>query len=167
MVDAIRRFVEALEPGAIVRVFADGACSGNPGPGGWGALLEVEGHSAEMCGGEQHTTNNRMELRAAIEALRALPPRTRVCLTTDSQYLKNGIESWLASWKRNGWRTAGKQPVKNQDLWETLDTLCRERSVSWAWVKGHSGVRENERADALARQGIIQQMMARQGTDGA
>ena len=137
-----------------VEIHADGACRGNPGPGGWGVLLRAGARERELWGGEAHTTNNRMELTAAIRALEALRRRCRVRLFTDSQYLRNGITEWLPAWKRRGWRTADRKPVKNQDLWEQLDRLAAEHDVEWHWVRGHSGHAGNERADALANRGI-------------
>ena len=137
-----------------VRAFTDGACSGNPGPGGWGALLQFGDHERELHGGATDTTNNRMELTAAIEALKALSEPCRVNLTTDSTYVKDGITQWLANWKRNGWKTAAKKPVKNQDLWQALDHESARHEVDWCWVKGHSGHPENERADRLANLGM-------------
>lgn len=137
-----------------VEIWTDGACSGNPGPGGWGALLVWGDHEKELSGGEADTTNNRMEMRAAIEALDALTRRSKVILHTDSTYLKDGLTKWMAGWKRNGWKTAAKKPVKNQDLWQALDTAASRHDVDWRWVKGHAGNEGNERADALARAGI-------------
>ena len=137
-----------------VEIFTDGACRGNPGPGGWGALLRYGEVERELYGGEATTTNNRMELRAAIEGLRALKEPCRVALTTDSVYVKNGITQWLAGWKNKGWKTAGKKPVKNVDLWQALDEQNQRHQVEWHWVKGHSGHRENEIADQLANRGI-------------
>ena len=137
-----------------VEAFTDGACRGNPGPGGWGALLRYGGKEKSLHGGEPETTNNRMELRAAIEALRALNQPCQVCLTTDSQYVRKGITEWMANWKRNGWRNAAKKPVKNSDLWQQLDEMNQLHDVQWRWVKGHSGHRENEIADQLANKGI-------------
>jgi len=137
-----------------VEIFTDGACRGNPGPGGWGVLLRYQGREKTLYGGEPATTNNRMELRAAIEGLRALKEPCEVQLTTDSAYVRNGITSWLADWKARGWRTAGKTPVKNIDLWQALDAESRRHAVHWHWVKGHSGHRENEMADLLANRGI-------------
>ncbi len=137
-----------------VEAFTDGACRGNPGPGGWGALLRFGEHERELWGGEQDTTNNRMELTAAIEALRALKEPCAVALTTDSEYVRKGITEWIASWKQRGWRTAAKKPVKNVDLWQALDEETRRHQVDWHWVKGHSGHRENEIADQLANRGI-------------
>ena len=137
-----------------VRAFTDGACSGNPGPGGWGAVLQFGDHERELHGGAADTTNNRMELTAAIEALRALRESWRVSLTTDSTYVKDGITQWLANWKRNDWKTAAKKPVKNQDLWQALDHESSRHEIDWCWVKGHSGHPENERADRLANLGM-------------
>ncbi len=137
-----------------VLLFTDGACRGNPGPGGWGALLRYRGVEKELWGGEPETTNNRMELTAVIEGLRALRRPSRVRIVTDSQYVKNGMESWIHNWKRNGWRTASKKPVKNADLWQELDRLVNRHQVEWEWVRGHSGHPENERVDALANRGI-------------
>ncbi len=137
-----------------VEIFTDGACSGNPGPGGWGAILRAKGTEKELKGGEALTTNNRMELMAAISALEALTRSCAVELHTDSEYVKNGITKWLAGWKRNGWRTADKKPVKNQDLWERLEEALKRHEVRWHWVKGHAGHPENERADQLARDGM-------------
>ena len=137
-----------------VEIFTDGACRGNPGPGGWGALLRYGDTERELYGGESETTNNRMELRAAIEALRALKEPCEVDLTTDSVYVRSGITEWLANWKRRNWRTAGKKPVKNVDLWQALDEQNSRHRVRWHWVKGHSGHRENEIADQLANRAI-------------
>jgi ribonuclease HI len=137
-----------------VEVFTDGACKGNPGPGGWGALLRFEGHQREIFGGEPDTTNNRMELTAAIEALKALKEPCNVSLTTDSVYVRDGVTKWINQWRRNGWRTAAKKPVKNQDLWQALDAEVARHEVVWHWVKGHSGHPENEKADELANRGI-------------
>ena len=137
-----------------VRAFTDGACSGNPGPGGWGAVLQFGDHERELHGGATDTTNNRMELTAAIEALKALSEPCQVSLTTDSKYVKDGITQWLANWKRNGWKTAAKKPVKNQDLWQALDHESSRHEIDWCWVKGHSGHPENERADRLANLGM-------------
>ena len=137
-----------------VEIFTDGACRGNPGPGGWGVLLRYGDRERELYGAEPETTNNRMELRAAIEGLRALKEPCRVVLTTDSVYVKNGITEWLANWKKKGWKTAGRKPVKNADLWRALDEENQRHDVSWHWVKGHSGHRENEIADQLANRGI-------------
>jgi len=137
-----------------VLIYTDGACSGNPGPGGWGAVLLYNGQRKEICGGEVDTTNNRMELQAAIQALRTLKRRSTVALFTDSRYVIDGITQWINRWKARGWRTAGKNPVKNVDLWQLLDAQTGEHDVTWHWVKGHDGDRENERADLLARRGI-------------
>jgi len=137
-----------------VKIHTDGACSGNPGPGGWGAILAWNDHEREIKGGEPRTTNNRMELTAAIAALETLKRPCAVDLYTDSQYLRNGVTSWVAVWRRNGWRTADKKPVKNVDLWERLDRLLAQHDVHWHWVKGHSGHDLNERADRLAREGL-------------
>jgi ribonuclease HI len=140
------------EPHVIIHT--DGACSGNPGPGGWGAILAFGDHVKELKGGEPHTTNNRMELMGAIAALEALKRPCRVDLHTDSQYLRDGIMKWIHGWKRNGWRTADKKPVKNVDLWQRLDAALAPHRVDWHWVRGHAGHAENERADELARAGI-------------
>ncbi|OOZ36271.1 ribonuclease HI [Solemya velesiana gill symbiont] len=137
-----------------VEIFTDGACRGNPGPGGWGVLLRYKGKQKELYGGEPEATNNRMELAAVINALKALTRSARVRITTDSQYVKNGINQWIHNWKRNGWKTAAKKPVKNEDLWRELDELVAQHDIEWAWVKGHSGHPENELADALANKGI-------------
>ncbi len=137
-----------------VEAFTDGACRGNPGPGGWGALLRSGAHVKELSGGEPHTTNNRMELTAAIQALTALKDRCRVALYTDSTYVRSGITEWLPTWRARGWRTADKKPVKNQDLWQALAAQAERHEVSWHWVRGHSGHPENERADELANQGL-------------
>ena len=138
----------------VVEIFTDGACSGNPGPGGWGVLLRYGDTEKTLYGGEAQTTNNRMELMAAIEGLAALTRSCQVRLTTDSQYVRKGITEWLKGWKRNNWRTAAKQPVKNVDLWQRLDSEAARHQVEWCWIKGHSGHRENEIADELARRGI-------------
>jgi ribonuclease HI len=140
--------------GPEVDIFTDGACSGNPGPGGWGTILRYKGVERELHGGEAATTNNRMELMAAIKGLEALKRPCTVRLHTDSQYLRDGITRWIHMWKARGWRTAGKEPVKNVDLWQRLDAAAAPHQVDWIWVKGHAGHPENERADALARQGI-------------
>jgi len=139
-----------------VAAFTDGACRGNPGPGGWGAVLRFGSREKELCGGDPQTTNNRMEMTAAIRALESLRERCRVQVYTDSVYLKNGITEWLPNWRRRGWRTADRKPVKNQDLWEALAALTERHDVSWHWVKGHAGHPENERADALANLGLEQ-----------
>jgi ribonuclease HI len=137
-----------------VEVYADGACKGNPGPGGWGALLVAGGKETELHGGEPATTNNRMELTAVIRALDSLPAGSRVRLYTDSQYVQLGITEWIHAWKRRGWKTADKKPVKNEDLWKLLDVAARRHKVEWHWVKGHAGHPGNERADALANKGV-------------
>ena len=138
----------------IVEIFTDGACSGNPGPGGWGAILVYGGSKRELSGGEPLTTNNRMELSAAIAALEALTRACEVELHTDSQYLRGGVTGWINNWKRNGWRTSDRKPVKNADLWRRLDEARVRHEIDWRWVKGHSGDELNERADELARQGM-------------
>jgi ribonuclease HI len=137
-----------------VEAFTDGACRGNPGPGGWGAVLRFNGHEKELYGAEPETTNNRMELTAAIEALNALTRDCKVVLTTDSEYLRKGITEWLQQWKSRGWKTAAKKPVKNIDLWQRLEQAIAGHHVEWHWVRGHSGHAENERADQLANRGI-------------
>lgn len=134
----------------VIKIWTDGACLGNPGPGGWGALLRWNGHEKELSGGEAQTTNNRMELMAAIQALEVLKRASDVDLTTDSQYVRKGITEWMTNWKKNGWRTAARKPVKNDDLWRRLDLAVARHTVRWHWVKGHSGHPENERADELA-----------------
>lgn len=139
----------------VVEIFTDGACSGNPGPGGWGAILIWGEHRKELSGGEAQTTNNRMELTAVIEALDALKKSSRVALYTDSAYVKNGITSWIHGWKQNGWRTADKKPVKNVELWQRLETAAHRHEIEWHWVKGHAGHPLNERADELARTAMI------------
>ena len=138
----------------VVVMYADGACKGNPGPGGWGVLLQIGGREKEMFGGEAPTTNNRMELTAVIEGLASLAEGSRVRVYTDSQYVQKGISEWIHSWKRRGWLTADKKPVKNVDLWKKLEETARAHQVEWHWVKGHAGHPENERADALANKGI-------------
>lgn len=142
------------EPSKTVELFTDGACRGNPGKGGWGVVLRYGDREKTLRGSERHTTNNRMELTAAIEGLAALKEHCQVVLTTDSQYVRQGITQWLANWKARGWRTAARAPVKNQDLWQRLDELAQRHSIEWHWVKGHSGHRENELADALANRAI-------------
>ena len=137
-----------------VSLYTDGACKGNPGKGGWGVLMRYGTHEKELFGGEAHTTNNRMELTAVIRGLEALNRPCRVTIHTDSQYVKNGMESWIHGWKKNGWKTASKQPVKNEDLWQQLDRLAAQHQIQWQWVRGHAGHAENERADALANQGV-------------
>lgn len=143
----------------MIDIYTDGACSGNPGPGGWGALILDGDAKRELCGGERETTNNRMELVAAIEGLKAVADAPAVRVYTDSQYVKNGITSWIEGWRRNGWKTAARKPVKNKDLWIALDELvgaarAENRAIEWRWVKGHDGDPGNERADALARAGV-------------
>ena len=145
----------------VVDAFTDGACSGNPGPGGWGAILRWRGHEKEISGGEPETTNNRMELMAAIAALETLKRPSRVRVHTDSIYVKDGITKWLHSWKRRGWKTADKKPVKNVELWQRLETAAARHDVTWHWVRGHSGHPENERADALARDAIANAVLLR------
>jgi ribonuclease HI len=142
--------------GPHVIIHTDGACSGNPGPGGWGAILTSGQHEKELKGGEEHTTNNRMELMGAISALEALKMPSTVELHTDSQYVQQGISKWIHGWKRNGWRTADKKPVKNTDLWQRLDAAMARHNVKWHWVKGHAGHEYNERADQLARDAIAE-----------
>ena len=138
----------------MIEIFTDGACRGNPGPGGWGALLRSGKHEKEMCGGELHTTNNRMEMTAVIESLKALKRPSEVILTTDSQYVRKGITEWIEGWKKKNWVTAARKPVKNADLWQKMDKLAAGHTVEWRWVKGHSGHAENERVDDLANRGI-------------
>jgi ribonuclease HI len=140
--------------GQRVTIFTDGACSGNPGPGGWGAILISGGHRKELSGGQAETTNNRMELMAAISALEAIKKPGPVDLNTDSVYMRDGITKWIHGWKRNGWKTADKKPVKNVDLWQRLEAAVARHDVSWHWLKGHAGDTENERADELAREGM-------------
>lgn len=137
-----------------IQIWTDGACSGNPGPGGWGALLRMGKNQKELKGGEKETTNNRMELTASIEALNALKRPCEIDLHTDSQYVKGGITSWIHNWKRNGWKTAAKKPVKNVDLWQQLEVAIERHKITWHWVKGHAGNTENEKADELAREGM-------------
>ena len=138
----------------LVEIFTDGACKGNPGVGGWGALLQMKGKALELCGGEAHTTNNRMELTGAIRALEALKRPSRVILHTDSKYVQQGISEWIHNWKQRGWKTAAKKPVMNEDLWRQLDVLAAKHEVRWVWVKGHAGHEGNERADILANKGV-------------
>ncbi|MFZ5467140.1 MAG: ribonuclease HI [Pseudomonadota bacterium] len=139
---------------SLVEAWTDGACRGNPGAGGWGVVLRARGHEKQLWGGEPHTTNNRMELTAAIRALEALKRPCRIRITTDSQYVMKGITEWMPNWKRRGWRTADNKPVKNDDLWKELDAMCTRHQVEWAWVRGHVGHPENELADRLANRGI-------------
>lgn len=138
----------------IIEIFTDGACRHNPGPGGWGALLRCAGVEQSYSGFEAHTTNNRMELMAAIEAIKQTPPASHIILTTDSQYVRQGITQWIHNWKKRGWRTASNEPVKNQDLWQELDRHAAKHCIEWRWIKGHSGHLDNERADRLATQAI-------------
>ena len=138
----------------VVEIYADGACKGNPGPGGWGVILLFNENRRELCGGAAETTNNRMELTAVIEGLRALKGPSQVRVYTDSQYVQKGISEWIHAWKRRGWRTADRKPVKNEDLWRALDEAAQRHRVEWHWVRGHAGHPENERADALANRGI-------------
>lgn len=152
----------ALARRNIVEIFTDGACKGNPGPGGWGALLRYAGKEKEICGGEPVTTNNRMELLAVIRALESLTRPCLVKLHTDSQYVQKGISEWIHSWKQRGWRTADKKPVKNADLWQELDQLAARHQIEWLWVKGHAGHDGNERADALANRGV-EDMLKKKG----
>lgn len=140
----------------MVTIYTDGACKGNPGPGGWGVLLQSGGHRKELCGGEADTTNNRMELMAAIMALESLNAACKVQLYTDSTYVKQGIGEWIHGWKKNGWRTAARKPVKNADLWQRLDAARERHELDWRWVKGHSGNPGNETADRLANKGLLQ-----------
>ncbi len=145
---------DTLATGTVVEMWTDGACKGNPGPGGWGVLMRAGSHERELFGGEPLTTNNRMELRAVIEGLRALNRPCEITLHIDSQYVMNGVTRWIAGWKRNQWRTADKKPVKNQDLWLELDAEIARHTISWLWVKGHAGDPGNEAADALANRGV-------------
>ena len=140
-------------------IYTDGACRGNPGPGGWGALLLAEGREKEICGGEPETTNNRMELTAAIRGLQALKKNCSVTVYTDSEYVRRGIDEWLDNWKRRGWKTAAKKSVKNQDLWQALDGAVSRHQVTWRWVKGHAGDPGNERADELANRGLDEMLL--------
>jgi len=152
----LKRAAEAASEteGSTINVYTDGACKGNPGPGGWGAVLEFDGREREIYGGEPATTNNRMELTAVIEALSALKRPCRVVLHTDSQYVQKGITEWINGWKARGWKTAAREPVKNADLWRKLDEVVRDHEIRWVWVKGHAGHDGNERADALANKGV-------------
>lgn len=144
----------------IVDIYSDGACRGNPGPGGWGVVLRYQGHEKRLHGGEPQTTNNQMELMAAIKGLEALSRRCKVRVTTDSKYVRDGITQWLPNWKRRGWKTANKKPVKNQELWQRLDELAAQHEVEWHWVRGHAGHPENELADELANLGIDEMLSA-------
>ena len=150
-----------INDGPHVVIYTDGACTGNPGPGGWGAILTSGSHRKELKGGEDHTTNNRMELMGAISALEALKGPSNVELHTDSKYVQQGISQWIHGWKRNGWKTADKKPVKNTDLWQRLDEAMKHHDVKWHWVKGHAGHDMNERADELAREAIAELRAAR------
>ncbi len=143
-----------MMPSMKVEIYTDGACSGNPGPGGWGAILRYGEHEKELNGGEDHTTNNRMEMMAVIESLATLKKPSDIDLYTDSVYVKDGVTKWLEGWKAKNWRTASKKPVKNQDLWERIDSEIARHLIEWHWIKGHAGHPENERADELARAGI-------------
>ncbi|KPL54258.1 ribonuclease H [Prosthecomicrobium hirschii] len=159
---------DAETAGQGVVIYTDGACSGNPGPGGWGAILRWNGREKELKGGEADTTNNRMEMMAAISAIEALRRPCRIDIYTDSAYLRGGITGWIHGWKRNGWKTADKKPVKNADLWQRLDAALGSHEIVWHWVKGHAGHPENERADALAREGMQPFLPARRrAPDGA
>ncbi|UJJ31213.1 ribonuclease HI [Halopseudomonas maritima] len=146
-----------------IEIFTDGACKGNPGPGGWGVLLRLGEHEKRLYGGELETTNNRMELLAAIRGLEALKRSASVILTTDSQYVMKGVREWMPNWKKRGWKTASKQPVKNVDLWQQLDALVSQHEVEWRWVRGHTGHRENELADELANMGVQYILSERKG----
>ncbi|PRB81452.1 ribonuclease HI [Pseudomonas sp. MYb185] len=148
-----------------IEIFTDGACKGNPGPGGWGVLLRLGEHQKTLFGGELNTTNNRMELTAAIRGLQALKKPARVLLTTDSEYVMKGIREWMPNWKKRGWKTASRQPVKNADLWQQLDELVNQHQVDWRWVKGHSGHPENDLADELANRGVDQVLGRRSALD--
>jgi|TARA_R110000782_G_scaffold138127_5_gene230730 ribonuclease HI len=149
-----------------IEIFTDGACKGNPGPGGWGVLIRLGEHEKSLHGGELLTTNNRMELMAAIMGLRALKRTAKVILTTDSEYVMKGIREWMPNWKKRGWKTASRQPVKNADLWQLLDEQVNQHEVEWRWVKGHSGHRENEIADDLANMGV-QEVLSNRGNTHA
>ena len=139
---------------AVIEIYTDGACRGNPGPGGWGVVLRSGKHEKELYGGEAETTNNRMEMTAVVQALHALKQPSEVVLTTDSQYVRKGITEWIHNWKKNGWKTSAKKDVKNADLWQQIDTLSATHTIRWEWVKGHSGHPDNERVDDLANRGI-------------
>lgn len=160
MIDALAKLKELSDDSLPqIDIYTDGACSGNPGPGGWGAVICYLTLETDLNGGEAQTTNNRMEMMAAIAALKALPLRSKVNLYTDSMYLRDGVTRWMTNWKKNGWLTADKKPVKNQDLWQEFDALLSSHDITWHWVKGHAGHEFNERADALARNAIIAQKM--------
>ena len=148
-------FFSDLSKDSLVVAYTDGACSGNPGPGGWGVVVQANGKVHEFNGGEVATTNNRMELTACIECLKMVPSEFALTVRTDSRYVQDGISLWIKGWKKNGWKTASKAPVKNTDLWQALDTLAQDRSVKWEWVAAHNGNAGNERADMLAKQGIV------------
>jgi len=143
-------------PPTKVEMFTDGACSGNPGPGGWGCILRWKGQEKELCGGEPGTTNNRMEMMAVLQGLNSLKRTCLIDLYTDSQYVQKGVTEWLRGWKFRGWKTADNKPVKNEDLWRAMDEACARHKITWHWVKGHAGHPENERADALARKGLLE-----------
>ncbi|MDH4188189.1 MAG: ribonuclease HI [Nitrospira sp.] len=151
----------------MIEIYTDGACSGNPGPGGWGALLRIDNVETELCGGEPATTNNRMEMLAVIEALQSFSQPIEARVYTDSQYVQKGISEWIHSWKRRGWKTASKEPVKNEDLWRRLDVLASGHKLEWHWVRGHNGHPENERVDALARAGLEQSRRAGRAVGGS
>lgn len=153
MNDATQEMMRETATDGVIEIYTDGACKGNPGIGGWGALLSSGGKTRELFGGEAHTTNNRMELTAVIRALEALKRRCRVRLHTDSKYVQQGISEWIHAWKKRGWKTADKKPVKNEDLWRELDALAVQHDIEWLWVKGHNGHDGNERADELANMG--------------
>lgn len=161
LIEVLKALSSTVKPH--IQAYTDGACSGNPGPGGWGAVLQYQGLSQDISGGETQTTNNRMEMSAAIGVLQALPHPSQIEIYTDSQYLRDGITRWMTNWKKNGWMTSDKKPVKNQDLWLRLDELTSQHQVTWHWIKGHSGHPENEHADALARNAIIAQRMKMMG----
>lgn len=161
MVEAGGAAAGRQSPAPSVYIYTDGACKGNPGPGGWGALLRWGAHEKELCGGEADTTNNRMELMAVIQALEALTRPSAVIVHVDSRYVQDGVERWMPRWKRNGWQTRERKPVKNQDLWTRLDAALGRHKVGWRWIKGHSGHPENERADRLANKGIPGRRRAR------
>lgn len=154
------------ESGPMIEIYTDGACSGNPGPGGWGVLLRMSTIETELCGGEPATTNNRMELLAVIEALQSLRESVEARIYTDSQYVQKGISVWIHSWKRRGWKTANKEPVKNEDLWRRLDALAANHTLQWCWVRGHAGHPDNERVDALARAGLEKARRDSKAVDG-